>query len=86
MDHGITYIFINFQQNRISRSIKTVHTSLFTKKCNLYKFATTDINSGKINYFRNASIIKHTCMSICSKMGLVDQSKPRSYKFSCKKS
>ena len=26
-----TYIYINFQQNRVSRSVKTVHTNLFAK-------------------------------------------------------
>ena len=29
MHHRITYLYINFQQNRVSRSVKTMHTSLF---------------------------------------------------------
>ena len=29
MHHRVTYMYINFQQNRVSRSVKTVHTSLF---------------------------------------------------------
>ena len=29
------YMHINFQQNRVSRSVKTVHTNLFAKICNL---------------------------------------------------
>ena len=40
MHHRITYIIINFQQDRVSRSVKTVHTNLFTKICKLLKFAT----------------------------------------------
>ena len=40
MHHRITYMIINFQQNRVSRSVKTVHTNLFTKICKLHKFAT----------------------------------------------
>ena len=29
MHHGATYMYINFQQNQTSRSVKTVHTNLF---------------------------------------------------------
>ena len=32
MYHRKTYIHINFQLNRVSRSVKTVHTNLFAKK------------------------------------------------------
>ena len=32
MHHRITYMYINFQQNHLSRSIKTVHTNLFAQK------------------------------------------------------
>ena len=35
MHHRITYLHINFQQNRVSRSVKTVHTNLFAKNCKL---------------------------------------------------
>ena len=45
MHHRKTYMYINFQQNRVSRSVKTVHTNLFAKNCKLYKFAST-IRSG----------------------------------------
>ena len=40
MHHRKTYVYINFQQNRVSRSIKTVHTNLFANFFNLLKFAT----------------------------------------------
>ena len=40
MHHRITYLYINFQQNRVNRSVKTVHTSLFANICKLRKFAT----------------------------------------------
>ena len=40
MQHRITYLYINFQQNRVSRSVKTVHTSLFANICKLHEFAT----------------------------------------------
>ena len=43
-----TYMYINFQQNRVSRSAKTVHTNLFAKKCKLHKFATCNSNFEKL--------------------------------------
>ena len=35
MHHHETYMYINFQQNRVSRSVKTVHTNLFANYINL---------------------------------------------------
>ena len=35
---------INFQQNRVSRYVKTVHTNLFAKNGKLHRFATTNSN------------------------------------------
>ena len=32
MHHHKTYMYIDFQQNRVSRSVKSVHTKLFAKK------------------------------------------------------
>ena len=63
-------MYINFQQNRINRSVITVHTNIFRKKYKLYKFATT-----KNRLFQTCIIVKRTCISIFSKIGLVDQSK-----------
>ena len=45
---------INFQQNRVCISAKTVHTNLFAKKRKLHKFATTNSNFEKLNSFRHA--------------------------------
>ena len=39
MRHRKTYMCVNFQQNRVNRSVKTVHTNLFAK-CKLHKFTT----------------------------------------------
>ena len=55
MHHRITYMYINFQQNRISRSVKTVHTTLLEKNHKLHKCATTNSNFEKIYYFRHSS-------------------------------
>ena len=40
MHHCKTYMYINFQQNQVSRSVKTVHTNLFAKIYKLHKFVT----------------------------------------------
>ena len=40
----IPYRYINFQQNRVSRSVKTVHTNIFAKNHKLHKFATCNSN------------------------------------------
>ena len=74
-----TFPYINLYQTRVSKSVKTVHTNLFANNGKLYKFAITNSNFEKINFFLHASssiIIKRTCISIFSKIGLVDQSKP----------
>ena len=42
------YIYIDFQQNRVYRSVKTVHTNLFAQYRKLHKFATTNSNFEKI--------------------------------------
>ena len=49
------YMYIDFQQNRVCRSVKTVLTNLFAKNCKLHKFATTNSNFEKINSFRHES-------------------------------
>ena len=47
MHHRKTYMHINFKQNRVSRSVKTVHTNLFAIYCKLHKFATCNKNFEK---------------------------------------
>ena len=47
MLHRITYMFINSQQNRLSRSVKSVRTNIFAKNPKLHKFATTNSNFEK---------------------------------------
>ena len=41
-------MYINFQQHRFCRLVKTVHTNVFAKKCKLHKFATTNNNFKKL--------------------------------------
>ena len=76
MRHSKTYMYINFQQNRVNRSvIIVVHTNLFTKNRKLHKFATT------IVIFKTSILLDmhhhETYMYInFQQIGLVDQSKP----------
>ena len=56
MHHRKAYMYINFQESQVSRSVKTVHINLFAKKNReLPNFATTNSNFEKIDYFRCAS-------------------------------
>ena len=49
MHYCITYMYINFQQTRVSRSVLTVHTNIFAN--NLHKFVTTNSNFEEKNYY-----------------------------------
>ena len=49
------YMYIEFQLNQVWRSVKTVHTNLFSQYRKLHKFATTNRNFEKNNSFRHAS-------------------------------
>ena len=40
-------MYIDFQQNRVCRSVKTVHTNIFAQYRKLHKFATTNSNLEK---------------------------------------
>ena len=36
MRHRKTYVYINFQQNRVNRSVKTMHANLFANKTRIF--------------------------------------------------
>ena len=55
MHYHKTYMYINFQQNRVCRSVKTVHTYLLARNPKLHKFPTTNSN------FEKKSIISDMC-------------------------
>ena len=68
-------MYINFQQNRANRSVITVHTNVFAKKIASYINLQLPIAIFKDRPFQTCIIVKRTCISIFSKIGLVDQSK-----------
>ena len=77
MHHHKTYMYINFQQNWVKTQVVTVLTSLFAKNRKLHKFATTNNFFLKNPRFQTCIIVEQrTCISIVSKIGLIDQSKP----------
>ena len=76
MHHHKTYMYINFQQNRVCIDQSKPYTQIYMQKnCKLHTFATTNSNFLKNLLFETCIIIKRTCISIFSKIGLVDQSK-----------
>ena len=66
-------MYINFQQNRVKTQVMTVLTSLFAKKSQVANIRIIIFQS---RLFQTCIIVKRTCTSIFSKIGLVDQSKP----------
>ena len=78
MHHRITCMYFNFQENRVSRSVKTVRTNILAKNCNLHTFATTNRPSLFFlnRLLKTCILIKRICMRICGKIRFVDQSKP----------
>ena len=50
MHYCITYMYINFKQTRVSRSVQTVHINIFASNRNLHKFATTVSNFENNDY------------------------------------
>ena len=55
MHHHKTYMYVNFQQNRVGRSVKTVYTILFTKNGKLLNLQLPIEITKKFNYLRHAS-------------------------------
>ena len=68
-------MYINFQQNQVKSQVMTVHTSLFAKIASCINLQ-LPIIIFKNRLFQACIIVKRTCISIFSKIGLVDRSKP----------
>ena len=68
-------MYINFQQNRANRSVITVRTNVFAQKIASCINLQLSIAIFKNRPVRTCIIVKRKCISIFSKIGLVDQSK-----------
>ena len=79
MHHREKYLHINFQQNWVSRSVKTVHTNLFAKNCKLDKFVTCN------EYFKNSRLsnMHYTLTDIQADFEI---NRPTRYKITAKRS
>ena len=64
-------MYINFQQNRVRRLVKTVHTILFAKNRKLHKFATCNSNF-KPNFFQTCIILKSIFRPNLKAIGIED--------------
>ena len=73
MHHRITYLYTNFQQNRVSRSVKTVHTSLFANCINLQ----LAIRILKNHALQTCTTPSRTFRPILSSIGLLGNELPR---------
>ena len=76
MHHHKTYMYINFHQNRVCRSVKTC-TQMYSPKIASFINFQLPIEVFKNRLFQTCVIVKRTCMSTFSKIRLIDQSKPR---------
>ena len=47
MHHRVTYMYINFQQNQVGRTVKSVHKNIFANNSKLHKFACCNSNFEK---------------------------------------
>ena len=63
MHYCITYMYIYFQQTRVSRLIQTVHTNIFANNRNLHKFATTNSNFENNDYLDMHQCITYLCIN-----------------------
>ena len=72
MHHHKTYMYVNFQQNHVKTQVMIVHTSLFAKIASCINLQ-LPIIIFQNRLFQTCIIVKRTCMSIFSKIGLVDR-------------
>ena len=73
MYHCKAYMYINFQQNWVCRSIKTVNTNLLAKQRKLHKFATCNTKIEKSRLYLHIRHIR----PIFGSIGLLDIKLPR---------
>ena len=69
MHHHITYMYINFQQNRAYRSVITCTQMYLQKNRKLHEFAIANNFFLKINSFRHASSLNVQVYQFSAKLG-----------------
>ena len=76
MHHRITYLYINFQQNQVSRSVKTVHTIYLQKFANCINLQLA-IRILKNHAFRKCTTPSQTFRPSLRSIGLLDNELPQ---------
>ena len=76
MRHRKAYMYINFQQNCVDRSMKTVHTNIFAKQRKLHKFTTCNSNFEN-HAFRTCTTLYLTFRPILRSIDLLDIKLPQ---------
>ena len=71
-----TYMYINFQQNWVNRTLKIVHTIFLPKNCKLHEFATCNSNLKK-SRLSDMHYPLTTFRPILGSIGLLDVRLPR---------
>ena len=71
MRHRKTYMYVNFQQNRVNRSVKTVHTNLFAKNANCINLQLA-ITISKNHAFWSCTTQEPTFKPILGSIGQLD--------------
>ena len=55
LHHHKTYMYINFEQNQVNRSVITVHTNMLQKNASCINLQLPIVTMKKIEYLRHAS-------------------------------
>ena len=76
MQHHKTYMYINFQKNQVKTQVMTTCTQIYSQKIASCISLQLLIIIFQHRLFQTCIIVKCNCISIFSKIGLVDQSKP----------
>ena len=77
MHHHKSYMYVNFQQNRVNRSVKTVHTNLFAKKYKLHKYTICNYNFEKSRVSDICTTPYQTFRPILGSIGILDIKLPQ---------
>ena len=76
MHHRKTYLHINFKQNQVSRSVKTVHTNVFEKNANCIHLQLT-VRISKIYALHTCTTSYRTLKPIFRSTSLLDIKSPQ---------
>ena len=65
-------MYFKFHPNRVGISVKAVHTNLLAKNSSCINLQLPIVITTKNRLFQSCIIVKRTCTSVFSKIGLID--------------